>query len=439
MLVYRFLQQVRSARFTGAARVGGALLVGAFFLCVTATTTADAAAVKDLKAKKYTRDYTLSGGKVLQGAGIGKTVIRGTVRVRDAGVVRNLTIRKGGIFVLAGARVTIENVRIESAPGTAVEVRAGGAITLRNVQIVRPRGKGIYAWRNAHVTILNSEIRDSRNEEGIDLRSGISGVIAGNTIAGNREGGIEVIVGGSTVRITGNTIAHNGASGIATQFYAHAAARGALTITKNTLRDNRNYGIDCKVPQGGGFAASYWRNALTVQDNVIARNRAGAIAPRCGGVKNIDMAAIIATRKKRAAEAAAKERAERERAARERARRVAYEKSIEDAFAHADALRSAADDARAQCLTQARLHRMVFGTSDACRTALDRVRNDIAAIEKEVEDLQVRMPDASYRTRITELTARIADEKGVAARYDADFRVPSLQHRVSTFLKNLVS
>ncbi len=296
-------------------RTGGLVVV---FLCTALFFgNADVVSAKMLKAKTYKKNYTLKNGEVLEGAGAGKTTIKGNITVRDKGVLRNLTIKGGQIALRSGASLTVENVTIDRAPGTAIETRGGGTLIVRNSRIINTRGKAFYIQRGKHIIITGTTVRGS-GEEGIDIRSGVSGVISGNVVTKNAESGIEVILGNSALKITKNVLSNNGASGIAAQYYTLAKKRGKLTIAGNTIQGNKSYGLVCKTPSGGHPGDTYWRDSMHLEDNVVSGNKFGSFDKRCA-VRNINLVAVRKARKvameakRKAAEEAARKKAEAER------------------------------------------------------------------------------------------------------------------------------
>ncbi len=291
-------------------RITTIVLLVVLVFCGISSNVAEA---KTLKAKTYKKNYTLKNGEVLEGAGVGKTTIKGNITVRDKGVLRNLTIKDGQIALHFGASLTVENITIDHAPGTAIETRGGGTLIVRNSRIINTRGKAFYIQRGKHIIITGTTVRGS-GEEGIDIRSGVSGVISGNVITENAESGIEVILGKSALEITKNVLNNNGASGIAAQYYILAKNLGNVTIADNTIRGNKNYGLVCKTPSGGYPGGTYWRDSMQLEDNVVSGNKLGSFANRCA-VRNVDSVAVrnareaAAEAKRKAVEEAVREKA----------------------------------------------------------------------------------------------------------------------------------
>ncbi len=371
--------------------------------------TGDVAEAKKLKAKTYKKDYTLDDGEVLEGAGTKKTTIKGTIRVRDRGTLRNLTIKGGRVTVLSGASLTIENVVVDDAPGVAIETRGGGTLVVRNSAIVNAGGKAFYIQRGKHIVITGTTVRGA-GEEGIDIRSGVSGTITGNTIVNNRESGIEVILGNTSLTIANNTISGNRASGIATQYYSLAQETGDVRITNNKIVGNRNYAIDCKIPSrmssGKRIRDGYWQRSLKVVDNVFARNSAGSIAPLCGRVYNVDSEAVRRAREeaRKAAEEKARQAAEAERRAREVDQQRHVLTEAEQAFdEHLVRIKEHKEVVDAYSWV-----RVVFvGVDQAHVEALRAQRDGLMRIAQTLRELERQQLDEAERKRAAELKARL--------------------------------
>jgi len=86
--------------------------------------------------------------------------------------------------------------------------------------------------------------------------------------------------------IKNNSIQHNGASGIAVQFYTSTKNLGNLIIAGNKLVGNNNYGIDCKAPSGGKPQLGYWSGSVNFGYNVINNNNKGRFSKFCQFSKN---------------------------------------------------------------------------------------------------------------------------------------------------------
>jgi parallel beta-helix repeat protein len=177
------------------------------------------------------------------------TILSENTDIRDAG--------KAGIWVEPGrARVTLRDSRI-----------SGGT-------------KAVYLQAGARLDATGNTIMNN-SEEGIDIRQNTRGTIKNNTIENNRESGIEVIIGSSDFVITGNSIKNNGASGIASQFYPLNKKLGKIVVTNNTLKGNKNYDLDCKLPQGGNFPPGYWSDSISLEGNTLSAPDGSSLNKRC--------------------------------------------------------------------------------------------------------------------------------------------------------------
>jgi hypothetical protein len=225
----------------------------------------------------YSERITIPAGVSLEGKG-GKTKIKDKVFMSDDTEVEDLSIENGGIVVTKNAKVKINKVKIEDSH-TGIEAEGGGKVTVVNSTISH-NGKGLYLRYGTDVDLRNSKITHNK-EEGVDIRANVDGIITGNAIDSNKEGGIEVIAGKSQLTISNNSIRYNKASGIAIQFYKENSGLGGLKIAGNTLIGNGNYGVDCKIPSGGNPEKNYWSKSVAFSFNKISGNGKGALAKFC--------------------------------------------------------------------------------------------------------------------------------------------------------------
>lgn len=366
------------------------------------------AEAKKLKDKTYKDDYTIDGGEVLEGEGPGKTTIKGNIRVKDSGVLRNLTVDGGQITLGSGASLTIENVVVDDAPGTAIETRGGGSLIVRNSQIINSDGKAFYIQTGKHIVITGSVIRGA-GEEGIDIRDGVSGVISGNTIVGNKESGIEVILGAASLQITNNNLSNNGSSGIAAQYYSLEKAIGNVAISGNTLANNSNYGLDCKTPSGGNPGAGYWDASTTFVDNKISGNGEGNIAPRCG-VANVDSEAVRIAREKAEEEARKKAEEEARRKAEEERRRkeIAEQRRVLDEVEpQVEERINAIKEKKVVIDQQWWVRSYLLGAEQSSVDALRAEYNGLMESLARMDDLKQQELDEAERVRVESVVGRI--------------------------------
>ncbi|MCK4635809.1 MAG: right-handed parallel beta-helix repeat-containing protein [Candidatus Moranbacteria bacterium] len=231
-----------------------------------------------VKNGTYKENITLSKNVKIKGESESKTIISGKVTMEDSTTIENLTIKSGGVSVGKGNNVKIDGVTITGA-GTGIETEGSGKLKVLNSNISE-NGKGMYIQKDKDIEIRSSTVSNN-GEEGIDIRQNVDGIISGNKIKGNDESGIEVIAGGSELKISGNTLQNNGASGIAIQYYKSADKIGALRVYDNIISSNKNHGITCKNPSGGSPGGSYWTESVDMGANKIFSNKDGEFAPFC--------------------------------------------------------------------------------------------------------------------------------------------------------------
>jgi len=232
---------------------------------------------------KYKESFVLRKGVSLEGEG-DDTIVMGKVKMDDDSSLEDVFVDDGGVEILKNAKVNINNVRIEHSHIGIVTVGTG-KLTVKNCKI-KHNGKGLYLQYGKDVDLQNNIIANN-GEEGVDIRANVDGIINGNIIESNKEGGIEVILGKSELKIMNNSIKHNKASGIAVQFYKENSSVGSVTISGNKLVGNGNYGIDCKIPSGGRPMVDYWSKSINFGYNSVSGNGKGSLSAQCkfGGDK----------------------------------------------------------------------------------------------------------------------------------------------------------
>lgn len=245
--------------------------------------------------KIYVRNGEYSGNLVIPekvslfGQDKNKTIIKAeglgtdsTTRAKGDNMFKNLSFSHGLVALTIEGKATVESCVIKNAAKKGINLSEDGAsVTIKKSKITE-NGKGIYVQKGRNIDIYDNEI-SKNDEEGIDIREKVSGSVDGNSIFSNGEGGIELIVGNSNLKITGNSIRKNKASGIANQFYSQASKTGKIIISKNTISRNKNYGILCNAPGGsnGLSAESYWNDSLDLRDNNISSNGKKEISDSC--------------------------------------------------------------------------------------------------------------------------------------------------------------
>ncbi len=230
-----------------------------------------------VKKGKYKEKIELGKGVEVEGSG-SDTIINGKVRMGNKSSLEDIYVASGGIEILKNANASLKNVKVENAH-IGITTVGSGKLTVKNCKI-QHNGKGFYLRYGKDVDLQNNTIINN-GEEGVDIRANVDGIISGNVIESNKEGGIEVILGKSELQITNNSIKHNKASGIALQFYKENPEIGDITIKNNKLVGNGNYGIDCKIPSGGHTQSQYWSKSVDFGYNFIKGNGKGILSESC--------------------------------------------------------------------------------------------------------------------------------------------------------------
>jgi parallel beta-helix repeat protein len=231
----------------------------------------------DIKKGEYEGDIVLGNGVELDGSGKG-TIIKGKVTMNDKTELDHLYVKDDGVVLVDGANVLIKNVKITGA-NIGIKTIGEGKLTVKNTNISHGK-KGFYLQYGKDVDIRNCNVSHNK-EEAIDIRANVDGIITNNIVESNKESGIEVIAGRSSLIITNNKLKHNNASGIAVQFYKSTKQIGHLKISGNTVIGNRRYGVDCKIPSGGKPMAGYWEKSVQFQYNNVSGNGMGAFSDFC--------------------------------------------------------------------------------------------------------------------------------------------------------------
>jgi len=232
---------------------------------------------------EYVGDFTIGKSMRLIGESKDEVTISGTVGMDDDSEIKDITVKGGktSISIDKDAEVVIEDCIIRDFVKIGVDIAPGsGKLVLKNSKIKDGKGKGIYVQRGNEIELSGNEVIGN-DEEGFDLRSKISGFIKGNYIHKNGESGIEVIVGETDLKISGNTIKNNGASAIAAQFYEELNEKGDIRVENNSISGNDNYALNCKKTQGGSTSRTYWTDSITMRGNSISGNKDGSINKIC--------------------------------------------------------------------------------------------------------------------------------------------------------------
>ncbi|MBP7811485.1 MAG: right-handed parallel beta-helix repeat-containing protein [Candidatus Moranbacteria bacterium] len=239
----------------------------------------------------YDESLTLDDSFLLHGAGRGRTIISGTILVKNNSELENLTLRTSAfiaITVEGGADFSLEDSEIRGFGKIGINVMPGTSkIVVKDSAIHSSKGKGLYVQKGHRLEVSDSRIYGNA-EEGIDVRNNVNGFIKNNAVYENGEGGMEIIIGSSDMVISKNKFAKNKASGIATQFYATATKAGQIQILDNIISKNGKYGIDCNIPSGGKPGPNYWARSIELRGNRIEDNEKEEINRFCRLIKAVD-------------------------------------------------------------------------------------------------------------------------------------------------------
>lgn len=246
---------------------------------------------KALKSGKKTIEFSgkendsvkIPKGVRVVGSSPDKAVINDDIIMENGSSLENVTVNGNviPITIAKGASAILINVTVRGGTDAGIFAPVGGGtLVIKNSRILKNH-KGIYVLRGKSILLSGNQITGNK-EEGVDMHGGIGGSVTGNTFSGNGEGGMEIIIDGSTVTISGNTFSGNASSGLALQNYASGSgkATGKFSISHNSFSGNGNFGIDCKNPQGGGNAVNF-RASATATGNTFSANKKGSISREC--------------------------------------------------------------------------------------------------------------------------------------------------------------
>lgn len=239
---------------------------------------------------KYNESIELKKATRLYGKSESGVVVLGKIIMNDNTRIQDLTVRgvKTVITINKDADAEIENCTIRDFGEVGIKAVSGsGKLKVSNSKITNGDGKGFYIERGKVIELLSNEVLDN-DEEGVDIRSKVKGVVKNNIISNNGESGIELIIGSSNLKVENNTIKRNGASGIATQFYPERDNKGQVNIINNGIGENKKYGLDCNRPQGGVPSSSYWKDSIELAGNSIYANQIKSINDYCDLIDVVD-------------------------------------------------------------------------------------------------------------------------------------------------------
>ena len=239
-----------------------------------------------IKNGTYEEELVLGEGIELYGQEKNKTIIKNssdsstTIKGKGNNVLKNLTVSGGYSGIVFEKKGEIKNCIIKNVKKNAVDAVMGSSEIKVIDSKITGNGKGIYVEMGRVILISNNEFSNN-SEEGVDIREKTKGLVEGNSITGNGEGGIEIVIGSANVDIKNNKISKNKASGIAAQFYTQASKTGEVVIQNNIISQNGHFGIVCNAPSGGNIPKGYWNNSLNLVGNTIENNKKIAISKTC--------------------------------------------------------------------------------------------------------------------------------------------------------------
>jgi len=206
-----------------------------------------------IKKGTYEESLEVRSGTDLFGESESETVISATDKknalsfISTSSLIKNLTISDAdstNIVIDKHSKVTIKDCTVEKAGKYGIEVEKSNTkerykFTISGSSVTESRLQGVYVSER-RVRVSGNEIFEN-DGEGIDLHSSVKGSVSGNDFHGNAESGIELILSGSSVKIRDNEVENNHTQGITVQAYSEK--KGKVTISKNTIKGNSEYGI----------------------------------------------------------------------------------------------------------------------------------------------------------------------------------------------------
>lgn len=222
---------------------------------------------------------------IILGRSAGNVNFSYAVKMGNGTVLKNFKVSYGstGVLVNEDSKATIDSCKIEGFASVGVNVGAADAkdskiFTLQYSEIYNGENKAAYI-RKRKVYIYDNDIHDN-DGEGLDFRSAVKGTVKSNNIYDNEEAGIEIEVRSSGLKLSGNKIKSNDASGITLQ-YRNTNRKGDITIKSNTIKKNHDYGIKCGSPNGGNVPKTYFKKSTELSKNKITSNKDGKYSKMC--------------------------------------------------------------------------------------------------------------------------------------------------------------
>ena len=241
-----------------------------------------------VKSGNYQEEIVLPENTTLSGVSrdtvlINRENLEGTTVIMGKNsIIENVTIAGGnyGLVVPEHKKATIRNCVVEKTKRIGIWIKRSNKLKINGVDIWDSKiennsKKGLYS-ETRFIYFINNRF-ENNGEEGVDLRSKINGAVSNNTIANNREGGIEVEIRQIALEISYNILTLNRSNGITLNNRTHVG--GKLIIKNNTITDNFHYGIRCTGTKK--WSRKLWRSSIKNKDNALARNVRKNISVSC--------------------------------------------------------------------------------------------------------------------------------------------------------------
>ena len=333
-----------------------------------------------IKNGTYDETITLKNNTDLFGQNRDKTIIRGTIVSEGGNKVKNLTISGKSYGISALGKIEITNCKIKNSSKIGIDLSESSKEASISDSIISGNRKGIYVQRKRSISFFGNSVYGN-TEEGIDIREKVNGTIAKNEVFENGEGGIEIIIGGSNVKISGNSIKKNKASGIAAQFYSFIEKTGSIDIINNTISRNGHFGFTCGIPSGGSPSELYWNESINLKENTMEGNKKNAVNDICNIIRVVDKEE---EKENKITDIASKLEVAEEKENEETKENIIKEQLAEQKEAN-DFLISSSDQNLKILKDQNRFSAVFFGISNSKLTS---VKNTVREIESQLSNLK---------------------------------------------------
>lgn len=225
-----------------------------------------------IAAGTYKENIEIPKGVKVYGSDKNDVIIQGkndnepVVVMKNKTKINKVTIKKGkhGIKVKEDSKVSIIKCVIKDNDKDGIRISGGKADKKKEVSItdsvIKNNGRtGIFS-ETRRIVIMDNEIIDNESD-GIDLATGTSAWVRGNTIKNNDGSGMKLALDSSNIWTKSNTYYGNSREGVEVNAFGKA---GKIDLNKSKFYKNGRYGI-ARI-QRGNFSSSIW-NGFTVQSN----------------------------------------------------------------------------------------------------------------------------------------------------------------------------